>query len=160
MPQIILSLQQDKWSTEPRSFPIYWCRDWRTDRWRQKTYQWMCRWEVWPLRCRRTPLPYQSPRRFQFEKVWGWPSGWLTALFGRRIQSDHADWGTSSRWRGLRWSYPSCWQTCSPPPGPNQSSHQRPPGRKAKHRQALHLWVEYEHCLHMNPPHHGSLTSQ
>lgn len=144
-PQIILSLQQDEWSTEPRFFLICWCRDWRRDRWGQKKYQWTCRWEVWPPHCRRTPLPSQSPHRSRCEMVWCWASGWWTALFGRRTQSDRAGWGTSSHGRGLRWSCPSCWLTCWPLPGPNQSSHQRPPRQKATQRQALHLRVEYKY---------------
>lgn len=155
--QIILSLQQDEWSTEPRFFLICWCRDWRRDRWGQKKYQWTCRWEVWPPHCRRTPLPSQSPRRSRCETVWCWASGWWTALFGRRTRSGRAGWGTSSRGRDLRWSCPSCWLTCWPLPGPNQTSHQRPPGRKATQRQALHLRVEYKQT---HTRHHWSPTSQ
>lgn len=125
---IILSWRQGGWWAGPRSCPICWCRGWRRGRWRQRKYLWTCRWGAWPPRCRRTPPPYRSPRRSRSETAWRWPSGWSTAPSGRRIPCDRAGWGTSSRGRGLRWSCPSCWPTCSPLPGPSRSSHPRPPG--------------------------------
>jgi len=125
----ILFLQQNKWSVEPHSVEIYWYRGWRTRGWCQKNDLWRYRWAIWPPRCRRTPVPFHSPHRFQSVRVWGWLSGRSRVLFGRSTRSHPAGWGTSSHGRGLRWFFPSDWQTDLPLPGPSLSFLPPPPRR-------------------------------